>query len=189
MKLSQHKKAATQLRGLKFLFAIIGIAFILIVFYVWVQKNVSSHAKQEAEITASEVELRAFYSQLINNHGTEIAQKSSGDVENIIDKYAHNYIGIPTGGYSTSCTTKGIDKDCVLTITLHETLATVTQWTMYASILTLPFNLGMTYPATAALVALKLILNNAIKVVEQEAYLPIKGNAMNFKLKTRVEYA
>lgn len=189
MKLSQHKKAATQLRGLKFLFAVMGIVFILLIFYVWVQKNVSHAAKQEAEITASEIELRTFYSDLIRTQGTEIAQKSSGDVENIIDKFAENYISVPNGGYSTDCTTTGIDKECTLTITLHETLATVSQWGMYMSIASTVTTLGMTYPITIAMVALKLIANDAIKVVEQEAYLPIQNNAMKFKLKTRVEFA
>lgn len=130
--LKNNKKADTQLRGLSFLFSIFGIAFMLIIFYVWVGKEVTEQSKTQAEIMLGQTELRIFYSDLVLTKGTDLANKNTNEVEKIITDYTNDYATIDQGSASTSCTQNGIDKDCTLTINLHPALSTVWQASSFA---------------------------------------------------------
>jgi len=185
MHLGQHKKGATQLRGLKFIFALFGIAFMFLMFYIWVQKNITAQSRSQAEIVSSEIELHIMFSDFIKTHGIDIASKTPNEIETILQKCAEKQILIDKGGYSADCSQSGNDKECELTITLHETLGAVLSWSLFASFI-LPSPLAV----TGILVLIKLIVDRDIKDAEQEAYLPTPTKqAMKFKLRTLVEFA
>lgn len=185
MKSNQHKKGA--LAGIVFLFSVFAIIFMLIFFYIWVQKNISAGEERQAEIVASEIEMRAFFSELIQEKGTEII-KDNDKAEEAIEKFAEQKFPIK-GGYYASCSTTGLLKECHLTAELHETLATVTQWGMYISAAAIPLTFGATTMPTLALVAFKHFANKDIKSAEYGTYLPANQKATEFKLKISVEYA
>ncbi len=159
--------------GFNYILAVFGIAFMLIIFYVSVQDDVKDSSKEQAEKLSSDVELHAFFSDLIHQYGIQIA---SGDAEGIIERYAAKTL--PKGGYDADCTTKGTDKECTLTITLHETLSKILEWSMYAS------------PISATWVMVKLAGLDSLTKTTHEAYLPVKpGAAMRFSLTTKVKFA
>ena len=192
MSLNQNKKGATQLRGLKFIFALFGIAFMLILFYVWMQKNITVQAKSQAETAASEIELRIMFSDFIRTHGIDISSKTPIELQTILQKFSEKQISIDKGGYTAECSQKGLDKECELTIKLHENLGEILDWSLFgAGALALAsVALPITAPALGILVVIKLIADKDLKNVEQETYLPVKGNkAMVFRLKTLVEFA
>ncbi len=174
--LSKNKKGVME--GPKLIFAGFVIAFSLIIFYLWVGSNITAQAKNQAETIAAETQLDIFFSQLIKTHGIEI---SSGDAEQIITNYAKTAINIPKGDYSTSCSKAGLDKQCTLTVTLHETIGALITYSFFTPIS------AVTAPAW---VLIKLIGLNEIKNTQQEAYLPVKpAQAMKFSLTTKVNFA
>jgi hypothetical protein len=189
MKLSQHKKAGTALKGLKFLFAAFFIIFILIVFYVGVQKNISKKSVKQAEITTADLALKTFNSELIKKHGIKLASQDEDEAEDTIEEFAKNYVTLK-GGFSADCDEENNDKECELTIKLEEGLSTVLDWSLFvsaaASVAAVPF----AAPVTVTLVAIKLIAQQDLKDIVYESYLPEKpGEARKFTLKILVEYA
>lgn len=188
MQFNQHKKAATQLRGLKFVFALFGVVFMILMFYIWVQKNITAQAKTQAEITSSEIELRIFFSELIRKHGIEIAKEEPGKTAEIIAGFAKKHANIDKGGYTASCSKKGTDKECTLTITLHDVLGAIVDWTLFASGAALIPSLPIAIVATPLLVALKQVVVGNLKEVFHETYLPLYPNqATHFKLNILVK--
>ncbi len=168
------------MRGITYIFSVFGIAFMLIIFYVWVQKDITGAAKEQAEIAASETELRIFFSELIKTHGDTIP--ISSDDEQIIEQFARKQTTIDKGDYDADCSTEGIDKACTLTITLHETLSTALDWSYFVP------GIGPTIWAGNMMV--KLIGLNIIQETEQTAYLPVKPDkATRFTLTTKVRFA
>ncbi len=169
MKLN-HKAA---IWGLNYIIAVFGIAFMLIIFYVSVQDKVKNSSQEQAEKLSSDIELHAFFSDLIHQHGIQVA---SGDAEGIIQRYAEKTL--PKGSYDADCTTKGTDKECTLTITLYETLSKILEWSMY------------TNPVAPIWVMVKLAGLDSLTKTTHEAYLPVKpGTAMRFSLTTKVKFA
>jgi len=173
-----HKKA--NLWGLNFIIAVFGIAFMLIIFYVWVQNNVSAMAEKEAEKLGATTELRVFFSELIKTHGIEIASKDKREVETIIENYGKGYVSIPKGGYAAVCNFVDQNRECMLEITISETLSFI--WK--ASFFVLPVG-GVTLAAYAMMKAIGI---DILEQTEQTALLPAQPNkAIKFTLKTTVE--
>ncbi|MBW2970049.1 hypothetical protein KY319_02905, partial [Candidatus Woesearchaeota archaeon] len=119
--MKQKRKA--QVGGIIFIFVVFGLIFLFVFFYMWMEKNMTRHAEKQAEIVASDVELIAFYSELIQKHGIELAQKDNSGTEDVIEKFAEQYLGV-NASYSADCSKTGDDKECKLTISLHATLGT-----------------------------------------------------------------
>jgi hypothetical protein len=163
-------------------FAIFVISFLLIVFYIWVSNNITAHAKNQAENIAAEVQFNRLFSELIKKHGIDIANKDTNDVEKLITNYATNSISIPKGEYSTSCSKNGIDQECRLTITLHETLSKLATYSLFVpsvNIVTMP-----------AWILIKLIGLDELQNTQQESYLPVKpAQTMKFSLVMKVKFA
>lgn len=169
-----NKKAATQLRGIKFLFAGFGITFMLIIFYVWVAQSVSGQSTRQAEIITAQTEYRIMFSDLIRTYGIELADKDAKTASQIIKQYADNYATIDQGETSVNCETKGIDKECTLTISLHPVESEI--WT--ASLL---------LAAPAPYLMIKALGLDEIRDVRQQTYLPTKNKqAMKFSLDIKV---
>ena len=167
---SRNKRGALQ--GLKLIFSIFVIVFLLIVFYVWVKDNIEGATQKQAETIAVEVELQNFFSELVKKHGIEIATKDPGDV---IEKFAANYIALPKGTYDASCSGSA-DKDCTLSVTSQETLHVVSSWSLAAG-----------SPITWLLI--KAIGLDVLQETSQDAYLPVKpGKAMKFTLTMKVKW-
>lgn len=168
---SRNKRGALQ--GLKLIFSIFVIVFLLIIFYVWVKDNIEGATKKQAETIAVEVELQNFFSELVKKHGIELASKSAGDAETIIENYAANYIALPKGGYDASCSG---NKDCTLSITSKETLNVIASWSLAAG-------------TPIGWLLIKAIGLNVLQETSQDAYLPVKpGNAMKFTLTMKVKW-
>jgi hypothetical protein len=168
---SKNKRGALQ--GIKLIFSLFIIIFILTVFYVWVKNNIEEASKNQAEVISVEVEMQNFFSELINKNGIEIAEKSPGDVETIIEKYAENYIALPKGSYDASCSSA---KECTLSITSKDPLKVVASWSLAAGTPTI-------------WLLIKAIGLNVVHETSQQAYLPIKpGNAMKFTLTLKVKW-
>lgn|SRR5574341_260879 len=168
---SRNKRGA--LEGAKLILSIFIIAILLIVFYIWVGNNITAADKNQAESIATSVELQNFFSELIDKHGIEIADKDASSVETIIEDYAKNYMALPSGSYSTSCTAT---KDCTLSITSKEPLHVVASWSL--NIIVNPVWL-----------LFKTIGLNVMQDTSQEAYLPVKlGKAIKFKLTMKVKW-
>ncbi|MEM3154637.1 MAG: hypothetical protein QW165_03685 [Candidatus Woesearchaeota archaeon] len=174
---SKNKKGQFWL--LSYIIVICIIAILLIFFYIWVREDVSVASRNQAEIITAELEYRTFFSELIHAHGINIAHKDDGDVEDILEKYATNYATIPKGGYDASCHTEGIDKKCLLEITIYNAASTI--WTA-------TFFTGLGPYTAPAYILMKLTSLDILKTTSQEAYLPIKGGkAMKFTLDVSVE--
>jgi hypothetical protein len=179
--LLNRKKGATALRGLKFIIAVFGIVIMLTFFYVWVQQNVSKQSKEQAETVASEVEFRAFFSELVSSQGIQIANEDESDVEDAIEKFAIYRANVEKGDYDASCDKTNEDKECTLEITINPNVSAV--WTA-------TFFTGIAAYTLPAYVLMKLIGLDVIKENIQETYLPVKGGKiMKFKLTTTVEMA
>ncbi len=178
MKLKQNKKAATT--ELIFLFSLFGIVLILSVFYVWIQKNITEQAKTQAESIAADLERRIFFSTLINEHGTDIANKDEDEVETIIEKYSEKQAKIEQGSYDAICTTQGIDKECTLEITINYITSAVWTATFFVP--------GINVLTAPVYILFKAIGIDIIDQTKTSAYLPMTGNkAMKFTLDITVE--
>jgi hypothetical protein len=169
----KNKKGALQ--GLKLIFSIVVIVFLLIIFYVWIKDNVENSTKNQAETIAVEVELQNFFSELIKKHGIELSTKNA---ENIIESFAASYITFPKGSYDASCSG---NKDCTLVVTVNEKLSTIATLTYFVY----PVNL-----ATAPIqIAIRLIGLDILRETKQEAYLPVKpAQAIPFSLAMKVKW-
>ena len=168
---SRNKRGA--LEGVKLVFAIFVIAFCIIIFYIWVGNNIKAADKNQAESIATNVELQNFFTELIDKHGIEIANKDASTAETIIEDYAKNYIALPKGSYSASCTT---EKDCTLSITSKEPLQVVASWSLAVVV-------------NPVWLLIKTIGLNVLQDASQEAYLPVKpGKAIKFKLNMKVKW-
>ena len=171
-----------QLQGLKLVFAIFVISFLLIVFYVWVSNNISAQTKKQAENIVAEVQFNRLFSELIKKHGIEIANKDTSDVEKLITNYATNSISITKGEYSTSCSNDGPDRECKLTITTHETLSKLATYSLFVP--------GVNTVIAPIWILIKLIGLDELQNTQQEAYLPVKpAHAMKFSLVMKVKFA
>ena len=154
------------------------VLFILFaLFYAGVKTNISKGEKMTAEIVQSDVELRAFFSQLTQEKGKEIAE-SDGTAAKAIQEFAKKGISIPRGSYSASCVTKNNDRQCSLTVTLDTTLETILGYTYFTPVV------GQV--VYGYWVALKYIGLGEMKSTVEETYLPTKKGIMNFKLTTMV---
>jgi len=176
--------------GITLVLCSIVIIFILFFFYIWVQRIVVAHSKTAAEEIASQVEMQVFFSELVEKQGIDIANKNTDDVEDIIEKFAEKYVALTKGGYDASCSESGIDKECDLTIKLHETLSTVLNWGLAGGGALTLATAGGAAPVTTVMVALKLLAMKDILSTVHDAYLPTStGKTMKFKLTVEVEFA
>jgi len=176
--------------GITLVLCSIVIIFILFFFYIWVQRIVVAHSKTAAEEISSQVEMQVFFSELAEKHGIEIANKNTDDVEDIIEKFAEKHVALTKGGYDASCSESGTDKECDLTIKLHEKLSTVLNWGLAGGGAMTVATMGAAAPVTTVMVALKLLAIKDILSTEHDAYLPTStGKVMKFKLTVEVEFA
>jgi len=166
----------------QFIFSSFCIAVFLTAFYLWVGHTIKARNVQQGDIVSSEVELRIFFSDLVRTHGIEIATKSAYEVEEIIQPYAESYASIARGDADAICTTKGIDKECTLEITTHETLSTLAVVSFFIPV--------VDFVTVPVYVVMKMLALDILEESMQEAYLPTKdGKAMAFLLTTTVEFA
>jgi len=181
----QRKKG----QALQLLFAGFVIVVTIILFYAWMGKTITARGAVIAEEILAQNEMSIFFSELVREHGRGIADNNANDAEKIIENYAKNYIALKKGGYSADCKEKGTDKECELTIKLHETLSTVLTWSAVGSGVFTAATMGGGLPVTAVMITLKLLATKGIIEVSREAYLPKSGQATKFKLSTVVEFA
>ncbi len=168
---SKNKRGA--LEGAKLILSIFIIAILIIIFYIWVGNNITAAEKNQAESIAANVELQNFFAELIDKHGIEIADKDASTAATIIENYAKNYIALPKGSYSASCTST---KDCTLSVTSNEPLHVIASWSLAIAV----------DPVWRLIKAIGL---NVLQDTSQEAYLPVKpGKAIKFKLTMKVKW-
>ncbi len=163
------KKGA--LEGLFLISAYIIIPIFFIIFFLGLIGSTSAKSAKQAEIVASEAAYSAFFSELIQKHGIEIAHGTTTEVEDVIENFAKKELP-PIGNYNADCeSTVGKDKQCKLSVTITIPLTVVAKWGIY----------------TGEQLLLNAILSQVIKETRQKAYLPIKpAEAMEFILQTKV---